>query len=238
MKENFTYILDIKSKKFKEYLFNFVCLYLYWKNYFQKNKVHYVLGVHNMYSYGMILRLALFNNIEVLTVSNGRISRLTKKRFFQNHECKDYKTQFANLNKQKQQLALNKSKEILDEKFKGKENIRELWYLVPSFSRENDNSFKILNQNSKLKIFVATHNVKDVINAYGPSFFPDYYEWLNFLSKISDQTDYEWYIKDHPFYGKRYQEGAGGDKTGELSKFIVNRNENFFTYHLIFLITN
>ncbi|MBN1551437.1 hypothetical protein JW979_08210, partial [bacterium] len=28
--------------------------------------------------------------------------------------------------------------------------------------------------------------------------FPDFYEWLYFLGEISEQTDYEWYIKTHP----------------------------------------
>ena len=28
--------------------------------------------------------------------------------------------------------------------------------------------------------------------------FPDFYEWLDFICKLSIKTDYEWYIKTHP----------------------------------------
>jgi capsule polysaccharide export protein KpsC/LpsZ len=30
--------------------------------------------------------------------------------------------------------------------------------------------------------------------------FPDFYEWIQFLGEISNQTDYDWYIKTHPDY--------------------------------------
>ena len=30
--------------------------------------------------------------------------------------------------------------------------------------------------------------------------FPDFFEWLDFLGNITNETDYDWYIKTHPDY--------------------------------------
>lgn len=228
LKDNFVYLIDFKSDKFKKYLFDTVCLYLYWKDYYKKNKVNYIFGVHAVYGYGIALRIALFNNVDVFTIISGKIHRLRKNRFYQNNEFNDYKEKFHNLNKEMKIKAYETADKVLIKKFNGEKNIKELWPLVPSFSGEKNNPSKILRQNSKLKILVATHNVKDSINCFGPTFFPDFYEWLNFLSEISKKTDYEWYVKDHPFYGKRYHESFGGDNTKELSKLITDNNENFY----------
>ena len=35
---------------------------------------------------------------------------------------------------------------------------------------------------------------------YGNNLFPDFYEWLDFLGKMTNKTDYDWYIKTHPDY--------------------------------------
>jgi hypothetical protein len=33
---------------------------------------------------------------------------------------------------------------------------------------------------------------------FGNFFFNDFYEWLEYLGKLSEKKDYEWYIKPHP----------------------------------------
>ena len=38
----------------------------------------------------------------------------------------------------------------------------------------------------------------DSPHSYGNNLFPDFYEWFDFLGKISNETDYDWYIKTHP----------------------------------------
>jgi len=228
LKENYTYNLDINSSKFKKYLHGVISIYFYWKNYFENNKVDYVIGVHGVYAYGIMLRLAVFKNIEVFTFLSGKIHRLNKKKFYQNREFEDYKKNFTKINNKTKEKAINITKKILGKKFQGEENTTFLWPMISSYSKKIDNSKKVLNNNSKFKILIATHNVKDSISCYGPTLFADFSKWLEFLANISKKTDYEWYIKDHPFYGKSYDEGQGGDKTKELTDYIVKNNENFF----------
>ena len=54
--------------------------------------------------------------------------------------------------------------------------------------------------------------------------FPDFYEWLIFLSKISENTDYDWYIKDHPPYEK-LKAIRSFNRTYELSKNLFKNNK-------------
>jgi len=50
---------------------------------------------------------------------------------------------------------------------------------------------------SSLKVLIATHCFYDNPHAYSKMLFPDFYTWLVFLGKISNSTDYDWYVKPH-----------------------------------------
>ena len=77
-------------------------------------------------------------------------------------------------------------------------DIKELITTKSAFSKFYDKNKNILSKNKKIKILIATHQLGDACNFWGENFFPDFYEWLKFLSKLSKETDYEWYIKTHP----------------------------------------
>ena len=36
------------------------------------------------------------------------------------------------------------------------------------------------------------------MHVYGKNLFNDYYEWLEYLGKLSEKTDYLWLLKPHP----------------------------------------
>jgi hypothetical protein len=67
-----------------------------------------------------------------------------------------------------------------------------------SFAKVNDKSTRVLKNTNKRKILIATHDFYDSPHCYGNFFYPDFLEWLNALGEIAKQTDYEWYIKNHP----------------------------------------
>ena len=57
-------------------------------------------------------------------------------------------------------------------------------------------------------MIIFPHELNDCSNGQGLNFFPTYYDWLETIVKISKETDYEWYAKNHPkFKGKfeKYQ---------------------------------
>ena len=59
---------------------------------------------------------------------------------------------------------------------------------------------RLLKESSRIKVFIALHCFFDSPHSYGCNLFPDFYEWLDFLGKISLETDYDWYMKTHPDY--------------------------------------
>ena len=45
---------------------------------------------------------------------------------------------------------------------------------------------------------IAAHHFSDAPNAFGRFLFNDFYEWVDFLGKKTNELDYNWYIKFHP----------------------------------------
>ena len=64
---------------------------------------------------------------------------------------------------------------------------------------------QILKKNNKLKILIAPHDFFDAVHVWGKIFFSDFYEWLIFLGKMSNQTNYDWYIKNRPNSGGKFK---------------------------------
>ena len=62
--------IDLKDDDFLKLVNDFFLLYLFWKNYFNKNNVKAVIGVHTPYSYGLVLRLAIYRKIPVYVTSS------------------------------------------------------------------------------------------------------------------------------------------------------------------------
>ena len=46
----------------------------------------------------------------------------------------------------------------------------------------------------------------DSPHAFGNWFFSDFVDWLEYLGRISEKTNYEWYIKPHPNNLRRNKE--------------------------------
>ena len=219
--------LCFNSLKFKKYLYEFILIYLFWNEYLSKNNIKGIVGVHGVYAYGIIYRIAFQKKIEVFTTISGRVFRLDKNNQFNFNEYKYFKKFFSKYSAGEKKKIIKYSKKILKKRFNGAvgDDIKELISNKSAFARQYDKKNNILNKNSKIKILVATHQLGDTCNFWGTNFFPDFYEWLKFLSEFSKETDYEWYIKDHPRYlGLKYIKSL--DRTSELTKRLVKENNN------------
>ena len=71
---------------------------------------------------------------------------------------------------------------------------------------------------------ICTQDFFDAINVYGTFHFPDFVEWLKFLGQLSEITDYDWYIKDHPNYAGKYKKYQPFSST--LTKQICKKYKN------------
>ena len=124
---------------------------------------------------------------------------LSKKRYLPHLEWKDYKVIFDKLSPTKKKLLKEKAIKSLENRFVKSlttNKIDEIVSTKSAYRNDYDANKHVLNKNEKIKVLIATHNIQDVYNAYGENFFCDFYEWLHFLGKVSNSTNYDWYINE------------------------------------------
>jgi hypothetical protein len=202
--------IDFKSKSFQKYLYESILLFNFWKAYFKKNNVICVIGVVATYAYGIIIRIAISNNIDVIANHGGKVQRLSKKDPYANSEFRYFKEIFKKMDKLDQIKAIELADEFIKKRFEGRVGIEinEPRITTSSYSMPYNKNINVLNKTEKLKVIIFPHELNDCSNGQGLNFFPTYYDWLETIVKISKETDYEWYAKNHPkFKGKfeKYQ---------------------------------
>ena len=57
---------------------------------------------------------------------------------------------------------------------------------------------RIIKKTNKFKIIIFPLSFFDAPSGWGGALFNDFYEWLEYLLKLSLKTNYDWYIKLHP----------------------------------------
>jgi len=186
------------DKKFYRHLKKCISTFIFWEDYFKKNKIKAVITSHSVYISAILLRIAAKKNIPVYVSSLTNIYKLSKKNLWAYKEFKKYPNMFSKLKVEQKKNAFLLSKKRLALRFSGKVGV-DMHYSTKS-AYTNIYKPKLIKNSDKIKILIATHCFFDSPHSYGKNIFPDFYEWLNFLGKISNKTDYDWYIKLHPDY--------------------------------------
>ena len=188
----------IFDKKFYKFLRKSLSYFIFWENYLNRNKVKAVIISHSVYISAILLRIAVKKNIPVYISTLSNIYKLSEKNFFPFEEFKKYPITFSKLKKNEKQKAINLSKKRLLLRFRGKVGV-DMHYSTKS-SYTNNFKTRLIKNSHKIKILIATHCFFDSPHSYGKNLFCDFYEWLEYLGKLSIKTDYDWYIKLHPDY--------------------------------------
>ena len=191
--------IDVKSDIFKDYLVETIDLFYFWYCYFNNNEIKAVIISHTVYEFGIILRVAIEKKIRVFSAGSYLIFSHDKD----NQTIFDmsyYEIEFKKLSKELQTSAIKEAILLIEKKFSGEATIENKISALPEgspFKKENFGS-RILSKNNKKKILIAAHHFSDAPNVYGKFIFNDFYDWVDFLGKKSENTNYEWYIKFHP----------------------------------------
>ncbi len=194
--------VDIKSADFYEFFQNTVILFYYWKNYFKLNKVNAVIISHAVYTLAIPARIAMSNKVKVFISNHSSIYNLTKKNYLSFKEFKFFKSKYLKLNKKIRNLGIKIAKDRIKKRFEGKIGV-DMWYSkASSFQKVPKKIKRVINENNKIKVLIATHCLFDSPHVSGNFFFTDFSEWLNYLGKLSNKLDYDWYLKSHPYYIK------------------------------------
>lgn len=221
-----TYKINIKNDDFKKYLLDFIKLFLFWDNYFHRNKISAVMGSLLYYSTGIVYRIAVSRKVDSYIFYNGKIIRLKEGMILANDQYKSHKLYFNNFSENQKKECREIAKNFIKDKLDGNvgAKINELSTDTSSFANKFNNELKILKKSKKIKVLIATHEIFDACHVYGKNYFCDFQSWLYFLGEISNTTDYEWYIKDHPHArGKRF---SGQQLTALLTDEIVEKYPN------------
>jgi hypothetical protein len=218
--------VDVSNKDFQNYLNDFISIFLFWKKYLENNNVKALIGVHATYAYGIIHRIAISKDIDVILNIGGKVHRLSKKNKYQNSEFKSFKEIYKNFSTDDKIKAIEISKYFLDNRFLGQTSteINEYRITTSPFSLPYNNKKSVLNKNEKLKVIIFPHELNDCSNGQGINFFPDYVSWLEKIVEISKSTNFDWYAKNHPqFKGKfeKYQ-----PYSHKLAESIFAKNPN------------
>ncbi len=202
--------IDIKSKKFTQYIKLVEQFILLWENYLLKNKVKAVVTSHSVYLMGLINRLAIIHNIPSYLVTPAITYRLNKKQFIRWSDQEKYPKQFKKLTLKQRYKLIKLSTKNLNNRLTGKKDFRYKMSnnIEPVFKKNTKiNKIRYTNQKNK-NILIASHCLSDAPHVYGRTLFTDFNDWLNYLGKVSQEKkfiNYTWYIKPHPaFYKKEY----------------------------------
>ncbi len=173
--------------------------YLFWDEFLSKGNVKSFVVSHDIYlNMGLICRLAYKYDIPVY-LPNCRRLTLAKQDFDSGSHFNEFPKLFkSTLTQSEQEEALKLAEVKLNERLKGS-NDDLAFASTSAFSVTNSESLKkVFKSTKRPRVLIATHCFFDNPHAYSEMLFPDFYEWLDFLGKISMETDYDWYLKLHP----------------------------------------
>jgi len=191
--------IDIKNKNLIKFSYEFFSLFYFWENFFDNHPVKAVIIGDTSYEYGIISRLSIYKKIPAYI---GDITRLHK--LDENHlnifEMRNYKNEFNLFSEKEKTLKRKIAKELVDRKFSGKKTVENIVSNLPDeklFGNVKLKS-KIIKNKNKTNCLIAAHHFSDAPNAWGNLLFGDFFEWIDFLGNLSNELDYDWYIKFHP----------------------------------------
>jgi hypothetical protein len=190
--------IEIHDGSFQKYLLAAVTLYVYWREYFETHDVRAVNASHSVYAYAIPLRIAVNRDIPAFVSLPYHIYRLSKNKLIDNNDFFDYKKDFCALPTKVQKEGLEKAKSRMALRFAGEVGVDMRYSTKSAYGAKK--VMRLLKESSRTKVLVATHCFYDNPHSYGNNLFPDFYEWLDFLGKMTLKTDYDWYIKTHPDY--------------------------------------
>lgn len=190
---------DLNSKKFKNFLSEFVMLFLYWENFFKNNNIKGLFVSHGVYEFGIVARIAIASKVPTYIGDMTRLHKLDKNHL--NHfDMKYYKKEFKLFSAEKRKKNLLIAKKFLNKRFSGEATIENVVSNLPNIRLFGNPKFntKVIRKSKNYKCLIAAHHFSDAPNAFGRMLFNDFYEWVDFLGKLSIELNYDWYIKLHP----------------------------------------
>lgn len=190
--------IDLGSREFCDFLLESLELFVFWQDYIGSNRIAGLNVSHCVYNLAMPLRLAVLHDIPVFQASLTHIYRPNRNSLFAYNDFLHYRERYAKLSPKVQREGLKRARQRIERRFAGEVGV-DMHYSSRSAYGEANHT-RLLETSPRKKVLVATHCFFDSPHSFGNNLFPDFWEWLEFLGGLSNETDYDWYIKTHPDY--------------------------------------
>jgi hypothetical protein len=188
--------IELSSKDFREFLVKTIEIFLYWEYFFKNNDVCFINVSHCVYDLAIPLRIAISKGIPAFQSSITHVYRMSNKDYFAYNDFFYFPKTYQEMPEDFKSAGIDEAKRRIERRFAGEVGV-DMGYSTKSAYQLGQHK-RLLSKSSKIKILIATHCFFDSPHSYGNNLFPDFYEWLDYLGKISLATDYDWYIKTHP----------------------------------------
>ena len=186
---------DLHDIRFRLHLEKMMKWIVFWLDYF---KIHHDIGavilVDGIYEDGIIKKIAVNHGIDVYGLT------VDLKRKWNNHKpgfafwC--YKRFYYELTSEEKKTGIKWAKKKIKKRLLG--DTSDISYMRMSAYGKGDDTEFHLPQNGKTKVMICPHCFNDDPYPYGRFLFPDHWEWLCYLGRLSQKTNYDWYLKVHP----------------------------------------
>lgn len=190
--------IDKESPEFKSSLLESIEFFVFWEDYLNNNDVRAINVSHCVYNLAMPLRIAVQRDIPVFQANVTHVYRLSSKNLFAYNDFFHFRERFAALPPEVRKAGMAEAQRRIQRRFAGDVGV-DMAYSTKSAYGASRHA-RLLKESPRKKILIATHCFFDSPHSYGNNTFPDFYEWLDFLGKMTETTDYDWYIKTHPDY--------------------------------------
>jgi hypothetical protein len=191
--------IDINSISFKSFLLISIEIYFFWKDFFEKYNVKALNVSHCVYLIAIPLRIAVKKRIPVYQTKYQSLHKFDKKILHENEGFKDFSNTFSQMSKKDRLRGIKLGKKLLMKKMSGKLLVDQSESSKSAYFKEVSKE-RIIKNTKNIKVLILTHCFFDSPHSYGKNIFSDFYEWIDFLGRMSELTDYDWYIKLHPDY--------------------------------------
>lgn len=190
--------IDKNAEDFQKELRHSINLFVFWEDYFAEHNIKAVNVSHCVYTLAIPLRIAVKNNVPVYQISATHLYSLDEHHLFAYSDFKYYKKRYLELPLEIRNAGLKEAEKRINKRFSGEVGV-DMNYSTKSAYGEFK-QHRLIKESPRKKVLIATHCFFDSPHSYGLNLFPDFFEWIDCLGKISEKTNYDWYIKTHPDY--------------------------------------
>lgn len=164
---------------------------------FECQQVSALVVSHSTYHFGIPARVSLQRKVPTYLVDLNSALRLNEiSEYGYPIDWQTYKVELASFTEKRILEIRNDGKRCVDLRLSGGE--------LPSTIPKNSSSSLNLELDPEItrkrgaKVLVALHDFFDAVHWFGNAFYPDYYEWLLEICKVSAASNLTWIIKPHP----------------------------------------